>query len=53
VKAVGAAVENGLLHVELVREVPEALKPRQIEIRAGSQPKALEAKNGKAARQAA
>ena len=32
VKPVGAAVENGLLHVDLVREVPEALKPRQIEI---------------------
>jgi molecular chaperone IbpA len=28
----GAALENGLLHVDLVREVPEALKPRKIEI---------------------
>ena len=26
------AIENGLLHVDLVREVPEALKPRRIEI---------------------
>jgi molecular chaperone IbpA len=25
----GAALENGLLHVDLVREVPEAKKPRQ------------------------
>jgi len=33
VRANGARTENGLLHVELVREVPEALKPRQIEIR--------------------
>jgi len=32
VRPVGAKVENGLLHVELVREVPEALKPRRIEI---------------------
>lgn len=28
----GAALVNGLLHVELKREVPEALKPRKIEI---------------------
>lgn len=28
----GAAVENGMLHIDLVREVPEALKPRRIEI---------------------
>ena len=28
----GATLENGLLHVELVREVPEAVKPRQIKI---------------------
>jgi molecular chaperone IbpA len=28
----GATVENGMLHVDLVREMPEALKPRQIEI---------------------
>ena len=32
VKATGASIENGLLHVDLVREVPEALKPRKIEI---------------------
>lgn len=28
----GASIENGLLHIELVREIPEALKPRRIEI---------------------
>ncbi|MFL5120733.1 MAG: Hsp20 family protein, partial [Microvirga sp.] len=33
VKVVGANFENGLLIVELKREVPEALKPRRIEIR--------------------
>lgn len=32
---VGANFENGLLIVELKREVPEALKPRRIEIAAG------------------
>ena len=37
----GATLENGLLHVELVREVPEAVKPRSIKINGGSheQPK--------------
>jgi len=29
-------LEHGLLHVELVREVPEALRPRMIEISTGS-----------------
>ncbi len=37
----GAQLENGLLHVALRREVPEALKPRRIEIQ-GSAPRALE-----------
>jgi len=32
VRALEAVTENGLLHVDLVREVPEALKPRQIRI---------------------
>lgn len=32
VKVVSASMENGLLHVDLVREVPEALKPRKIAI---------------------
>ncbi len=41
VRASGAASENGLLHVDLVREVPEALKPRKIEI---SRSKAIEGK---------
>ncbi|MEE4350072.1 MAG: Hsp20 family protein [Pacificimonas sp.] len=40
VKPVGAVVENGMLHVELVREVPEALKPRRIAINGGQ--KAIE-----------
>ncbi|MCK0142887.1 Hsp20 family protein [Aliiroseovarius sp. F20344] len=32
VRVSGAAHENGMLHIDLVREVPEALKPRRIEI---------------------
>jgi molecular chaperone IbpA len=28
----GASLQNGLLHIELVREVPEAMKPRSIKI---------------------
>ena len=39
----GAALENGLLHVDLVREIPEAKKPRQIPIGNG-QTKVVEAK---------
>lgn len=37
----GADVQNGLLHVGLRRVVPEALKPRRIEIGAGEQPQAI------------
>jgi molecular chaperone IbpA len=36
VSATGATVQNGLLHVDLVREVPEAQKPRTIAIQTGS-----------------
>jgi len=32
VRVSGAAHADGMLHIDLVREVPEALKPRQIEI---------------------
>jgi molecular chaperone IbpA len=32
----GASLENGLLHVDLVREVPEAKKPRTISIQTGA-----------------
>jgi len=32
----GAASENGLLHIDLVREVPEAQKPRTIAISKGA-----------------
>ncbi len=32
VRVTGATHENGMLHIDLKREVPEALKPRRIEI---------------------
>ena len=41
VKVTGAALENGLLTIELKREVPEELKPRRIEIGSGNGVKAL------------
>ena len=39
----GANLENGLLHIDLVREVPEALKPRTIKISTGQDPRQIEA----------
>src|SRR5215210_4446851 len=36
VQVKGAALENGLLHVDLVREIPEAKKPRAIPIASSS-----------------
>lgn len=39
-KVTGASIENGLLHIDLMREIPEALKPRNIAI----------GKNGKTAK---
>mgnify|MGYP001199726816 CR=1 FL=1 len=35
VKVTGATHVDGMLHIDLVREVPEALKPRRIEIAKG------------------
>ncbi len=32
IRVTGARLENGLLHIELVRELPEAMKPRSIAI---------------------
>jgi molecular chaperone IbpA len=45
VMVTGANLDNGLLTIDLKREVPEALKPRRIEISAasqGDQPKTIE-----------
>ena len=35
VEAKGADMENGLLHVDLVRELPETMKPRTVAIASG------------------
>jgi molecular chaperone IbpA len=43
VEVKGAKLENGLLHVDLVREIPEAMKPRQIRINGNGQAKAIDA----------
>ena len=40
VRVVGATHTDGMLHIDLVREIPEALKPRRIEIASG--PAAIE-----------
>jgi molecular chaperone IbpA len=45
VEVTGASVENGLLHVDLVRRIPEAKKPRQIPIgRNGDPAQVIDAK---------
>jgi molecular chaperone IbpA len=45
VRVSGAQLVNGLLDVELVREVPEAMRPQRIEIGAGTpKPKVIEGK---------
>ena len=33
----GADLKDGLLQIELVREIPEAMKPRKIDIGGGSE----------------
>ena len=45
VRVTGASHADGMLHIELAREVPEALKPRQIAIATGEtlEAKAVEA----------
>ena len=42
VRVTGAVHENGMLHIDLKREIPEALKPRRIEIARASGTPALE-----------
>ncbi len=38
----GARLENGLLHIDLVREIPETMKPKQINIQAQTASQLLE-----------
>ncbi len=42
VRVTGAVHENGMLHIDLKREIPEALKPRRIQIARASETPALE-----------
>jgi molecular chaperone IbpA len=42
VKVTGARLQNGLLTIDLAREVPEAMKPRRIEIAGGRKAAAIE-----------
>lgn len=44
VRVKGANLRDGLLSIELVREIPEAMKPRKIEINGGSS-QTIEASN--------
>jgi molecular chaperone IbpA len=48
IQVTGARIENGLLHVDLVREIPEAMKPRSITIESKA-PKAQKVIDQKAA----
>ena len=48
VKVTGASLEHGLLRIELEREIPEAMKPRRIEIGAGQPRVANEPRKGDA-----
>lgn len=45
IKVSAADLQNGLLHVDLVREMPDAMKPRTIDIKAANgKPKKIEKK---------
>jgi len=48
VEVTGATLENGLLHIDLVREIPEAMKPRKIAIGTAGE-KQIDARVNKAA----
>ncbi len=42
IKVTGARLENGMLSIELAREVPEAMKPRTIAIETKGKPRVIE-----------
>ena len=44
VRVQGAQLENGLLLIDLIREIPEAMRPRHIEIKAAEAKPAIESK---------
>ena len=43
VEVAGAQLRDGLLHIDLVRNLPERMRPRKIEIASSAQPKQIEA----------
>lgn len=49
VKVVDANLEDGLLHIELKREIPEAMKPRKIDIGSSQKSNLLEGDAAKVA----
>ncbi|MBZ9974006.1 Hsp20 family protein [Mesorhizobium sp. BR-1-1-10] len=53
VKVIGASLVNGLLSIDLKREIPEEMKPRKIEIAAGAALPKAETKQIEAEKQAA
>ena len=44
VRVHGASYADGMLHIDLVRELPEAYKPRRIEITSATAPEIMDAK---------
>jgi len=44
VQVKGASFENGLLKIDLLREIPEAMKPRRIAINGASKPTTIDQK---------
>jgi len=52
VKVVAAQLENGLLSIDLVREVPEQLKPRRIDIQSATSGKVIQDNRDEAPREA-
>jgi molecular chaperone IbpA len=44
IKVVGASLVNGMLHIDLVRDVPEAAKPRKVAINGGPDVTTIEQK---------
>ena len=49
IQVTGAGMDNGLLHIDLKREVPEALKPRRIAVSAGGGAPVIDAPAARAA----
>lgn len=48
VRVEGASLKNGLLHIDLVREIPEAMKPRRIDIQSDDGQPAIDSESAAA-----